>query len=115
MFSERRSSRCIRMRAVSLGCAASVLLAACSHDGSSKATSASSPPSSTQSATAARRTRLLKIGTVDVQTTGKKAAISPTTRRAVLRTAQKYVDSAILEPLETGRLGRNYPTVFAPG
>jgi hypothetical protein len=63
----------------------------------------------------ARSTRLLTIGSTDVQRAGTKGNLSDAVRRAVLATAQEYVDSAILAPLETGKLGRGYPALFAAG
>ena len=33
----------------------------------------------------------------------------------MIATAQRYLDTAILAPLETGKLGRGYSTVFASG
>ena len=62
-----------------------------------------------------RSTRLLTIGSIDVQRAGAKGKLSVGLRHAVLGAAQDYVDSAILAPLETGRLGHGYPTLFAAG
>jgi hypothetical protein len=41
--------------------------------------------------------------------------INRPTRRAVLAGAQRYVDRAILAPLETGKAGRGYPALFVDG
>ena len=89
--------------------------AGCSHEGKRSAPSTNPAPTSKQSGSVARSTRLLTIGSTDVQRAGSKGSLSAGARRAVLGLAQKYLDSAILAPLETGRLGHAYPTVFAPG
>jgi hypothetical protein len=102
-------------RVLALACVVAAVGSACSHGRSASHEPVVTTPSSTQSASAARRTQLLKIGTLDVQNAGRKATLSGTTSRAVMRTAQKYVDSAILTPLETGKLGRDYPKLFTAG
>jgi len=91
--------------------------AGCSHGGKQKSTqsAASSPPTPRQSVSVSRSTRLLTIGSIDVQRAGTRGSLSDGVRRAVLATAQEYVDSAILAPLQTGKLGHDYPTVFAAG
>jgi len=88
-----------------------LLVTGCSHG---RSPAASSPPStSTQSDSAARSTHLLTIGKIDIESAGRANRLDPTTQRAVLATAQRYVNSAILTPLETGQLGPEYPQVFA--
>ena len=76
-----------------------------------------SPPAaqSIESGSATRRTRVLAIGSVVLQRAGSRGGITPETQRAVLASAQRYVDRAILAPLETGRAGRGYPALFVPG
>jgi len=91
--------------------------AGCSHSGKASAPSTRSNPAPTskQSVSAARSARLLTIGSTDVERSGSKGTLSAGVRRAVLGLAQEYLNSAILAPLETGKLGPGYPTVFAPG
>src|SRR5258708_14901 len=88
--------------------------ARCSHSGKASAPSTRSNPAPTskQSVSVARSTRLLTIGSTDVQRAGSKGTLSAGVQRAVLGLAQEYLNSAILAPLETGKLGRGYPTVF---
>jgi len=64
---------------------------------------------------AVRRTQALRIGTADVQRVGTLGHVDRPTRRAVLAVAQRYVNRAVLAPLETGRLGPGYPSLFARG
>ena len=91
--------------------------AGCSHGGkgSTPSTRSNPAPTSKQSVSAARSARLLTIGSTDVERSGSKGTLSAGVRRAVLGLAQEYLNSAILAPLETGKLGPGYPTVFAPG
>jgi hypothetical protein len=89
--------------------------AGCSHGSKHNSTPSSPASTSKESVSVSRSTRLLTIGSTDVQRAGTKGTLTAATRRAVLGTAQEYVDSAILAPLETGKLGRGYPTLFAAG
>lgn len=70
---------------------------------------------STESGSATRRTQVLKIGSTTLQRVGTRGRITPETQRAVLASAQRYVDRAILAPLETGKPGRGYPALFVAG
>lgn len=91
-----------------------LLTGACS--GKSHKKTASPPVAqSTESGSATRRTHLLRIGTVALQRAGSRGSISVATRNEVLASAQRYVDRAILAPLETGRAGRGYPALFVAG
>ena len=93
---------------------AALALAACS--GGGKHNRAAPPtPSSTRSGAAVRITRLLTIGSTDVQRAGSVGAVSRATRRAVLACAQQYVDRAVLAPLETGNVARGYAALFVAG
>jgi hypothetical protein len=58
---------------------------------------------------------VLTVGKVDVQAAGRAVSLSSRTQHAVLAVAQQYVDSAITEPLETGKLGGAYAGLFVPG
>ena len=100
----RRLTACLLLLAV--------LASACS-GGHKKQT----PPAeqSTESGSATRRTRVLAVGSVVLQRGGSRGRITRETQRAVLASAQRYVDRAILAPLETGRAGRGYPALFVPG
>ncbi len=86
---------------------------ACSHGSSGAKPAASSPPTVSQSQSAARVTRILRIGSVNVQHAGSKATVSAAVRRAVLATAQRYLNNAVLAPLETGKLGAGYAGTFS--
>lgn len=91
------------------------LFSACSHGGGSHGVAPTPPATSQQSSTAARTTHLLTIGSVDLERAAALGAVDAVTRREVLATAQRYVDTAILAPLETGKLGRGYDALFVPG
>jgi len=92
------------------------LVGGCSGGGKHSRT-ATSPSSSTSSASAsaARNSHLLTIGSVHVQAAGRPVTLSRATQRAVLAIAQNYVDTAIMTPLEIGKLGREYASLFVPG
>ena len=92
-------------------CLLALLVSGCSHGHSNAPAPTAS--TATQSASAARSTHLLRIGKVDVESAGRAVRPDVTTQRAVLATAQRYVDDAILTPLETGRLGPGYAQLFA--
>ncbi len=92
---------------------AAVALTACS--GGAKHRASPSVPSSTQAGAAVRVTRLLTIGSTDVQRAGGRGVVNTATRHAVLAVAQQYVDRAVLAPLETGAIGRGYASLFVPG
>ena len=91
------------------------LLAACSHGGSSKTEPTTTTPQKSVTGTVARSTHALTIGKVNIERAGNGGGIRIATRKAVLAVAQRYVDTAILAPLETGKLGRGYAALFAPG
>ena len=90
-----------------------VLTGACS--GGHKKTQPPAAARSTESGSATRRTRVLVIGSTVLQRAGSRGQIDAATRREVLASAQRYVDRAILAPLETGKAGRGYPALFVPG
>jgi len=56
----------------------------------------------------------LVIGPVHVQSTGAPAKVAPSLRRALLRTAQRYVDDAIIAPLERGHAVPGYAQMYDP-
>ena len=57
----------------------------------------------------------LTIGSVDLQRAGAGGSIGAAAKRDVLAAAQRYVNKAILAPLETGKAGRGYADLFVPG
>src|SRR5258708_3986489 len=93
------------------------LVGGCSGGGKHSPTMPSPTSSSTSSASASasRSSRLLTIGSVNVQAAGRPVRLSEATQRAVVAIAQNYVDAAIMTPLETGKVGRGYAGLFAPG
>ena len=54
----------------------------------------------------------LQLGTIHMQSAGPRALLPSQLRRLVVRSAQAYVDSAILAPLENGKLGFDYAKDF---
>ena len=52
---------------------------------------------------------------MNVQRAGSRGGLRDRTAHAVLAGAQRYVDRAILAPLETGALGRGYAGLFVAG
>jgi hypothetical protein len=57
----------------------------------------------------------LEIGEVAVESAGPVAKISNSTQQSVLDSSQKYVDEAILAPLEKGKLEKSYAQLFDSG
>ena len=112
MFANRLSTHGFGLRPVAVVVAVATVLAGCSHGSKASAPKAPGPPSSTQSGSASRTTHALRIGSEKVERSGTNGSITNGTRRAVLRAAQRYVDNAILAPLETGKLGRDYAGTF---
>jgi hypothetical protein len=94
------------------------LLAACSSGGSSKTKPTTTTTTTSQHSVTGKATRVthaLTIGKVNIERAGDGGGIKVATRKAVLAVAQRYVDTAILTPLETGKLGRGYAVLFAAG
>jgi hypothetical protein len=76
----------------------------------------SDDPSSTSSPKAlAVKTSVLKVGSVDVQSAGPSKPIDAPTAKAVLDTAQAYIDNAVFTPLEDAKLGKGYAALFDAG
>ena len=117
MRATRRPLWKVRRGTAALASVFVALGASCSHGGGHASTQSTSFSvlTSRQSVSVSRSTRLLTIGSTDIQRAGTRGSLSDAVQRAVLATAQEYVDSAILAPLETGKLGQDYPTVFAAG
>jgi hypothetical protein len=57
----------------------------------------------------------LRIGRVFVQNVGPPAHVGRPVRRDLLAAAQRYVDDAIIAPLETGHLVAGYGKMYDPG
>jgi hypothetical protein len=57
----------------------------------------------------------LVIGPVHVQSIGPPAQLPKSLRRALLATAQRYVDDAIIAPLEQGHAIPGYAKMYDPG
>jgi hypothetical protein len=96
-------------------CAFVAVGGACSSSSSSPPRAQSSPSTSLRSASVTRGTLRLVLGTVDIQRAGAGGNVTIAVRRAVLATAQAYVNNAVLAPLETGRLGASYAAIFDAG
>lgn len=76
-----------------------LLLAAC---GGSKA---KGQPSTTKPKVLGVSTATLKVGTVDIESAGASSIpIDPATGKAVLATAQKYINAAVFAPLGRGQV-----------
>jgi hypothetical protein len=115
LLTVRRSRRESARGAIAAALLFGALFAACSHGGSSKTAAATTTTQQSVSGTAARSTHALTLGTVDIERAGTGGGIRTATRRAVLAVAQRYVDTAILAPLETGKLGKGYSASFVAG
>jgi hypothetical protein len=57
----------------------------------------------------------LRIGRVHVSSVGPRAHVRRQLRRTLLRKTQRYVDRAIIAPLERGRTVPRWAEVFEPG
>jgi hypothetical protein len=56
----------------------------------------------------------LRLGPVHVQSIGPTATVSKSLRHALLRKAQRYVDGAIIAPLERGHAIQGYAKMYDP-
>ncbi len=61
------------------------------------------------------KTTSLHIGPVYLQSAGPHVKLDAATRATVLAASQKYINTAIVAPLATGRLGSGYGALFDPG
>jgi hypothetical protein len=84
-------------------------LGACSGDDKK---AARTDEQNTQTAKNATKQTALKIGNVKFETFGPMTELDKSVRKAVLANSQKYVDAAILTPLDTGKVGDGYSEVF---
>src|SRR5262245_5165874 len=85
-----------------------VLLTGCGGGGKHE----SSPSTPTKPKVAAVKTSILKIGTVDVESAGPSTPIPTKVGKAVLTTAQAYLDDALFAPLKDGQVGAKYASHF---
>jgi hypothetical protein len=73
-------------------------------------------PTTTTTRPAPKIPRLtLRIGKVSVQNVGPPAQVHTPVRRELLHELQRYVDDAIIAPLEHGRAVKGYGKMFDPG
>ncbi len=84
------------------------LLVACS-GGAKK-----SKPHTTTTTTAPPNVALTK-GDVHVESAGPDTTIDDATQQAILGAAQRYVDAAVLSPLQQGRVGDGFDALFDAG
>jgi hypothetical protein len=85
-----------------------LLLANTADSGNKKAKGTSS------TAPASKNGLKLQLGLIHVQSAGPRAPLRSPLRRLVLASAQTYVNSAILAPLERGQVGADYLKLFDP-
>jgi hypothetical protein len=85
-----------------------LLLTACGGGGKHE----SDTSSTTKPKVAEVKTSKLKIGRVDVQSAGPSTPIPTTVGKAVLTTAQGYLDDALFAPLKDGKVGADYASHF---
>jgi hypothetical protein len=80
----------------------------CSGDDSSKphASGSTTVPSAT------KKVHALKIGTVRIESVGPPLQLSKGTRKAVLASAQQYVDTGVYGPLDSGAVASGYAALF---
>jgi hypothetical protein len=78
--------------------------------GSSKTRAAGTSTSTRPPAT--KKVQALKIGTVHIESAGPPLDLSKTTREAVLASAQRYVDTGVYGPLDSGAVATGYATLF---
>jgi hypothetical protein len=75
-----------------------------------------STPPVTKPLVLAIKTSVLKVGKVDVESAGPpNVQIDTATGKAVLATAQSYIDNAVFAPLKVGTIGAGYSALFGPG
>lgn len=102
-------------RSLVVACLLVAVAVACSSNSSSPTHPPSSPSTLSLSASASRGTRVLVIGSVEVERAAGGGVVTTAIRHALLSAAQAYVNDAVLSPLETGKLGRSYAAIFDPG
>jgi hypothetical protein len=88
-----------------------VLFAACSGGGKDARPETSAP--STKGTNA--KPVVLALGPIDIQTWGAEVKLSKNTKKKLLGLAQKYFDTAVHDPLGSGKLGTGYAALFEKG
>ena len=102
------------IRNVRIGAGALVLvlsLAACGGGGKHS----SGPTTTTRPKVADIKTSVLRVGKVDVESAGPSTPIPTNVGKAVLTTAQAYLDDALFGPLKDGEVGAKYASHFDAG
>ena len=59
-----------------------------------------------------KKVQALKIGTVHIESVGPPLQLSKGTRKAVLASAQQYVDTGVYGPLDSGTVASGYAALF---
>jgi hypothetical protein len=93
-----------------ISCLALAALAGCSGSGDSGKSQGSTAAKSAIGTAAA-----LKLGPVELQAVGFPPNLDKPTKAALLTGAQTYVDSAVYEPLTSGKVGAKYAGLFEAG
>jgi len=88
-----------------------LVLAACGGGSRHSATD----PTVTTPKVLAVKTSILRIGSVDVESAGPQEQIPTAVGKAVLTSAQAYIDNAMFSPLQNGTIGVHYPYLFDSG
>ena len=101
----------MRFVAAALACGLAVTLATgCSSDHKKVAP----PPGAPQQAQGGVDTRKpLVVGKIDIESAGPEFKLSKGMRSKLLHIAQTYVDTAVQDPLTTGKIGDKYRGLFA--
>ncbi|MDQ1520535.1 MAG: hypothetical protein QOI55_1608, partial [Actinomycetota bacterium] len=85
-----------------------VLVAGCSGGGKHARPDTSAP--STQGTNA--KPAVLALGSIDIQTWGAEVKLSKETKKKLLGLAQRYFDTAVHDPLGSGKVGAGYAALF---
>jgi hypothetical protein len=109
----RHPARVITGGVVLLAAVIAVIMIATSGTDNSTATPKSTPTTSSPAAAPEPRLKLV-IGRVLVRNVGPPAHVERPLRRGLLRATQRYVDGAIIAPLERGRATRGWGKLFDP-
>jgi hypothetical protein len=107
----RNPARAITIAVVVLAALIAVVLVSTSDNGSD--TVAGAPTPTTTQPKPPPRLKL-RLGEVHLRSVGKPTRLPRRLKKAVLRKAQRYVDGAIIAPLERGRAVRGWAAVFDP-
>ncbi len=89
-----------------------VLLGACSDD--KKKVQPDASVRSTQAA-APGKPQTLQLGSVSIQTWGADVKLPKATKKKMLNLAQTYFNTAVHDPLTSGKVGKDYDSLFEKG